>query len=317
MLKRQTCSSILMVRPSNFGFNEETAANNAFQVNDTSLSILEIQEKAVVEFDNFVKLLRSKDIEVVVVNDQEYPVKPDAVFPNNWVSFHKDGTVMTYPMFSKIRRKERREDVLNLLGKRFNIKHRLRLEDAEAMERYLEGTGSMVLDRVNQIAYACLSQRTDGTILETFCQLLGYKKQLFTAVDGNGKAIYHTNVMMAIGEDFVVICMDSIQDKEEKAALLKSFEATNKEVIAISFDQMNAFAGNMLQVSNIHGKKYLVMSQSARDCLDNEQLDRLKKYTLILSAPLQVIETYGGGSARCMMAEIFLPLKGATENVMN
>jgi len=305
--KNQTTGELLMVRPANFGYNKETAANNYFQSKQDAVSPAKIKEKALQEFDNFVTLLRSKDINVLLLEDSAEPVKTDAVFPNNWISFHEDGKMITYPMFAPSRRKERDESFIELIQDKFEVSQHLRLEQSEENDRFLEGTGSMVLDRAHKIAYACVSPRTHQVMLETFCQLAGYEKQVFHATDQEGRAIYHTNVMMAIGEKFVVICMDSIEDEDEKAALKTTFEKTGKEIIAISREQVNAFAGNMLQVSNIHGKKYLVMSQAARNILNKKQVARLKKYTLLLSAPLDTIETYGGGSARCMMAEIFLP----------
>ncbi len=307
MSKNQTTGELLMVRPANFGYNQETAANNYFQSEEGSVSPTEIKERALQEFDNFVALLRSKDINVLVLEDSEEPVKTDAVFPNNWISFHADGKMITYPMFAPSRRKERDESFIERIQYEFEVSQHLRLEQSEESDRFLEGTGSMVLDRGHKIAYACISPRTHPVMLETFCQLTGYEKQLFHATDQQGRDIYHTNVMMAMGADFVVICMDSIEDEEEKAALKATFERTGKAIVEISHEQVNAFAGNMLQVSNVNGKRYLVMSQAARDILNKKQVEQLKKYTLLLSAPLDTIETYGGGSARCMMAEIFLP----------
>ncbi len=296
-----------MVRPANFGYNQETAANNHFQSEEGTLSPSEIKEKALQEFDNFVALLRSKDINVLVLEDSVEPVKTDAVFPNNWISSHEDGKMITYPMFAPSRRKERDESFIEQIQGKFEVSQHLRLEQSEENGRFLEGTGSMVLDRVHKIAYACISPRTHPVMLETFCQLTDYEKQLFHATDEEGRAIYHTNVMMAMGDDFVVVCMDSIENEGEKAALKTAFEKTGKFIVEISHEQLNAFAGNMLQVSNENGKKYLVMSQAARDILTKKQVEQLKKYTLLLSAPLDTIEAYGGGSARCMIAEIFLP----------
>lgn len=304
---QQTTDTILMVRPAHFGFNEETASNNAFQVNDQSLSAAEIQEKAKAEFDTFVSTLRAAGINVIVVEDTADPLTPDAVFPNNWVTFHQDGLIITYPMYAAKRRLERREDVLNDLSSQFEITNHVRMEGHEAQDKFLEGTGSMILDRPNRLVYACLSPRTDPELLEEFSRITGYTPVLFHAVDGQGQDIYHTNVMMALGETFVVIVMDSIRDAEDKSDLLSYFDATGKEVIDLSLDQMMSFAGNMLQVRNTSGQTFLVMSTQAYESLRPDQIAKIEKHTKILHSPIKTIETYGGGSARCMMAEVFLP----------
>ena len=304
---KQITSHILMVRPANFGYNEQTAANNAFQVQDHSLSPQEVQQKALEEFDVFVLRLLGKGVDVIVMEDSPAPVKPDAVFPNNWATFHADGRVVTYPMNAPLRRPERREDILVKLGERFELGEHLRFEHYEEMEKFLEGTGSLILDRPHRIAYACLSPRTDEGLLDEFCQALGYEKVAFSAVDGQGQEIYHTNVMMALGEDFVVICLESVRDKGERQMLLDKFSATNKAVIEISLAQMMAFAGNMLQVRSQDGNTYLVMSEQAYRSLNDQQIEQIHQYTNILHSPLYTIEKYGGGSARCMMAEVFLP----------
>ncbi len=306
---KQTTSHILMIRPANFGFNEQTAESNSFQKADDSLDVDEIKQRAIEEFDRFVDLLRSKDINVHVVEDTAKPVKPDAVFPNNWITFHQDGTVITYPMLSEARRKERRPDIVEALKSSFEVSRERHLEFFESKDKFLEGTGSMILDRVNKIVYACISPRTDASLLEEFCLWTDYEKVQFHSVDAEGKDIYHTNVMMALGEGFVIICMDTIKNEEERAALEYAFAKTNKEIIEISFEQVLAFAGNMLQVRNEHGEKFLVMSEQAFQSLDQEQIDRISVHTNILYSPIDIIETYGGGSTRCMMAEIFLPEK--------
>lgn len=298
-----------MVRPSHFGFNEETAGSNAFQTDDGALSLSEIRQKAMLEFDQFVGRLRQAGVNVIVAEDTDKPVKPDAVFPNNWVSFHEDGTIVTYPMYAAVRRLERREDILENMQSEFQVGKKLRLEGYENSDRYLEGTGSMILDRENKIAYACLSPRTELELLEEFCRLMGYEPMAFRAVDADGKEIYHTNVMMALGESFVVICMDTVRDAKENAALREKFAATQKEIIDIAMEQMMQFAGNMLQVRNTGGETYLVMSEQAYRSLTPEQIQQIQKHTNILYSPISTIETYGGGSARCMMAEVFLPKK--------
>ncbi|MCG8332320.1 MAG: arginine deiminase-related protein [Chitinophagales bacterium] len=302
----QITNTILMIRPANFGYNQETAANNAFQTQDNSLSMSDISQKAKEEFDEFVRRLRAAGINILVHEDTSTPVKPDAVFPNNWVTFHDDGTVATYPMNAPTRRLERREDVLELLISQFNFQKRIQFEQNESIGRFLEGTGSLILDRPNRIAYACLSPRTDEALLDEFCEKLGYKKAAFTAVDGDGQEIYHTNVMMALGTSFVVICMDTIRNAEERSRLLQQFAETGKEVIEISLGQMMAFAGNMLQVKNNEGTGYLIMSEQAYQSLTAEQIVKIKEHTEILHSPLYTIEKYGGGSARCMMAEVFV-----------
>ena len=302
----QITNTILMIRPANFGYNQETATNNAFQTQDNSLSMSDVSQKAKEEFDEFVRRLRAAGINILVHEDTATPVKPDAVFPNNWVTFHDDGTIATYPMNAPTRRLERREDVLEQLISQFNFQKRIQFEQNESIGRFLEGTGSLILDRPNRIAYACLSPRTDETLLDEFCDKLGYKKAAFTAVDGDDQEIYHTNVMMALGTSFVVICMDTIKDAKERSKLLQQFADTSKEVIEISLGQMMAFAGNMLQVKNNEGTGYLIMSEQAYQSLTEEQIVKIKEHTEILHSPLYTIEKYGGGSARCMMAEVFV-----------
>ncbi len=309
MEKHQTTSSILMVRPAHFGFNTETAANNAFQVNDKSLSIKEIQKKAIAEFDNFVAILRGRAINVVVANDTALPVKTDAVFPNNWITSHGDGTMILYPMYAPSRRLERAENVIKEIEKQFLVNKRLHLEHYEEIKTYLEGTGSMILDRVNEICYACLSPRTDLGLLDEWCEIMHHKRVAFHAVDGKGQDIYHTNVMMALGETFVVICMETVQNEAERLNLIKHFEQTKKDIIEISIDQMMLFAGNMLQIRNDFDETFLVMSKQAYDSLNNSQIAHIQRHTEILYADIKTIETYGGGSARCMMAEIFFDKK--------
>ena len=298
-----------MVRPAHFGYNEETALNNAFQTQDDSLSQKEVQQRAVREFDAFVEKLRSAGVDVIVVEDTDTPAKPDAVFPNNWITFHEDGRVVTYPMNAPTRRLERREDIIETIGNRFKTGDHLRFEHYEEVDMYLEGTGSLILDRPNRVAYACLSPRTSEHLLDDFCDKFGYEKLAFIAVDGNSQEIYHTNVMMALGETFVVICLESVRAKGERNRLLGKFAATNKEVIEISLEQMMAFAGNMLQVRSQDGTPYLAMSGQAFQSLRPEQVQQIEKHSKILHSPLDVIEKYGGGSARCMMAEVFLPEK--------
>ncbi len=308
-MSEQITDTILMIRPANFGFNPETAENNAFQNNDTSISPAEISRRATEEFDGFVTRLRDAGIRVIVVKDTPEPVKTDAIFPNNWVSFHRDGRVFTFPMYSPNRRLERRADILSKLENLFFTGPRVPLETAEAQNRYLEGTGSMILDRDHRLVYACLSPRTDAELTREYSRLLSYEPVLFRAADQQGREIYHTNVMMALGETFAVICLDTIADPAERKMVTERLNTTGKEIIEISLEQMNAFAGNMLQVRSNDGQRWLVMSEQAYRSLTPNQIDRIKTHTQILHAPLYTIETYGGGSARCMMAEVFLPEK--------
>lgn len=301
----------MMVRPAHFGFNTETADNNAFQVNDSSLSIGEIKLRAMEEFDAFVLKLRNAGINVHVIKDSPKPVKTDAVFPNNWISFHSDGLIVTYPMFSPNRRLERRQEIIDELGQTFQINNHIRFEGWEEAEQFLEGTGSIILDRDNRIAYACQSVRTSGTLYTEFCEAMRYRRIAFHSFDKDGQPVYHTNVMMAVGDLFAIICMDSVPIPQEKQDLRDAFEQTGKEIIEITFEQMHSFAGNMLQVKNDAGETFLVMSSQAFKSLRSDQVQAIEKYTKILHSDLTVIETYGGGSARCMMAEVFLPLKKA------
>jgi len=306
-MRRQTTPHILMVRPANFGFNEETAASNAFQIRDGHMTADEMRTHAMAEFDGFVAKLRAAGVNVIVADDSNIPIKPDAVFPNNWVTFHQEGFIVTYPMFAPTRRNERQESVIDtVLAQGFRSDARFHFEDNEAKSRFLEGTGSIIFDHANRLAYACLSPRTDASLLEELCEKIGYQKVVFHSVDANGQDIYHTNVMMAMGETFVVICLDTVRDNDERSMLETTFGETNKEIVDISLDQMNAFAGNMLQVQNLEGQTILVMSSTAYHALNPDQIAQLERHTQVLHSPINTIETYGGGSARCMMAEVFL-----------
>ncbi|HEX7366601.1 MAG TPA: arginine deiminase-related protein, partial [Pelobium sp.] len=298
----QSTSNILMIRPVAFGFNPQTEGNNFEHLPEKG----NVQERALTEFNQFVKVLRLNHIHVIVIEDTLKPHTPDSIFPNNWVSFHEDGSVYVYPMQAENRRNERRDDILDVLSAQFNIKEINDLTFTEDREEYLEGTGSMVLDRDYKIAYACRSIRTHPNVLAIFCKESGYQAISFNAVDKAGLPIYHTNVMMCVASKFVVICLESIPDLTERATLVDSFKNTNKQIIEISFEQMNNFAGNMLEVKNTLGQTFLVMSQSAKECLNSEQTFLINKYAQILSSPIPTIEKIGGGSARCMMAEIFL-----------
>jgi hypothetical protein len=305
MNQQQSTSHILMIRPVNFGFNEQTAESNAFQ--NSAAKTDDANAIARREFDAMVKLLRANGVDVTVVDDTPEPYTPDSIFPNNWVSFHSDGQVFLYPMQAQNRRLERREDIINGLEDNFAVKHVIDLSRFEDEGKFLEGTGSMVLDRENQIAYACISPRTDRDVLELFCKEAGYKPVTFDAVDEKGQAIYHTNVLMCLGSGFATICIDSIANPHEKVMVKESLWSTQKEIIDISFEQMNHFAGNMLEVKNKDGETLIVMSKSAHDALREDQKKVLSGYGKLVYADISTIESLGGGSARCMMAEVHLP----------
>jgi len=303
----QTTNHILMIRPVDFKFNEQTAGNNKFQqASDVSPEQNNVQSQALQEFDGFVNLLRKNEVDVTVIDDTLQPETPDSIFPNNWVSFHNNAEIFLYPMFSENRRQERRNDILATLEKDFVIRKITDLSDYEAKDSFLEGTGSMVLDREHKIAYACLSLRTDQQVLEDFCAKSGYTPVTFDATDSSGFPIYHTNVMMCIGDHFAVTCMDSVKDANDREKLIRSFSQTGKELVEITLDQMNHFAGNMLQVKSGSEEALLVMSEQAYLSLTKAQITALEKYSRLIYAPLYTIEKNGGGSARCMLAEIHL-----------
>ena len=292
-----------MIRPVNFSFNAETAVNNAFQVAGTTS---DAQQQALKEFEDFVALLRGNGVDVTVIDDTPDPYTPDSIFPNNWVSFHEQGLVCLYPMYAANRRLERKPWILQELGRAFRIGQTLDFSGYELEGLFLEGTGSMVLDREQKIAYACLSPRTDRKVLLDFCRQTSYTPEIFTAVDDQGRAIYHTNVMMCVADRYIVVCLDSLPVPAERQHLTDTIRSGGKELIAISLDQMNHFAGNMLQVHNDKGERLLVMSSQAYASLSPGQIEQLSTYNRILHSPLTTIETNGGGSARCMMAEIHL-----------
>ncbi len=302
-----------MIRPVNFDLNEQTMDSNAFQQRVRSTDQQSIQQNAQQEFDNFVSVLQQAGINVIVVEDTPSPPTPDSIFPNNWVSFHSDGSIFTYPMQASNRRKERRPDIFTTLTSKYGFevkKIRDFSQDHENYDRFLEGTGSLVLDRINSIAYACLSPRTNLAVLNQWCSATGYEAVFFTAIDRQKNAIYHTNVVMCIGESFAVVCLDAIPDTEEQKKVVEKLEQTGHAVVPITFEQINNFAGNMLQVHNDKQEKVLVMSEQAYNALNAAQIDILTAHNKhILYAPIPTIERYGGGSARCMMAEVFLPQK--------
>lgn len=310
---RQITDTILMIRPVAFRMNEQTAVNNYYQKVMDSLLPETVNAKAQQEFDAFVEKLRAVGVNVVVVDDTLNPDTPDSIFPNNWVSFHENGDVALYPMFAENRRNERREDILDILeDKGFVIENIVDYTSAEEDGFFLEGTGSIVLDRANHKAYCALSPRADEELLIEYCEDFEYTPVIFEAfqtVDGDRKHIYHTNVMMCIGETFAVICADCIDDKKERKMVLDNLRGDGKEIILLTEAQLNNFAGNMLQVKGKDNKSYLVMSESARQVLTKDEITKIEKHTEILSSSLDTIEACGGGSARCMMAEVFLLTK--------
>jgi len=294
---------ILMVRPYQFYFNQQTASNNFFQSN---INIENANELAIAEFDAMVESLRAHQIKVNVIQDTKDPSTPDSIFPNNWISTHSDGTLCLYPMYAPNRRAERKSSVIEFLQSNYKIENVLDLTDLEKEGKFLEGTGSMVLDHQNKISYGCLSDRLNKEAFLSWCDKMQFKAISFKAVDDKAQPIYHTNVMMCMGDQFVVICLDSIPNEKEKQMLLDSFEQTNKEVIEISQDQLNHFAGNMLQVFDKADKPHLIMSEQAYSTFHATQLKSLEKYNPILPIAIPTIEALGGGSTRCMMAEIQL-----------
>ena len=301
---KQHTHTIAMVRPAAFGFNEETAANNFFQ--DSSQKNKEqLQQLALQQFDAMVLLLRSHEIDVLVLEDKAMPQKPDAIFPNNWFSC-QDGTITLYPMFAKNRRIEKRQELVEILKNKTGIAVVNDWSEYEAKEKFLEGTGSMIIDHAFRIIYAGLSVRTDKNLLESFCKKNNYTSISFCAADENGNEIYHTNVMMCVGNRFAVVCLDAITNDLEKKIVVHELETTGHEIVPISFAQMNNFAGNMLQLINKKGEYLLVMSKTALNSLTTEQINTLQKYSTIVSPDVSHIENAAGGSVRCMIAELFI-----------
>lgn len=309
-MQAQTTSNILMIRPVNFAFNEQTAESNAFQdAKAKSLTNNITQEEALREFDAMVNQLRAAGVNVMVYNDTLEPHTPDSIFPNNWISFHHSGKVCLYPMQAENRRLERRSDIIDDLRTKFHVEVVLDFTHFEKENKFLEGTGSMVLDRMYRTSYACISPRTNPVVLDAWAKQMNYKLVKFTSVDGQGKEVYHTNVVMCIGDTFAVICLESIPDLDERLAVKTTLENSGKNVIEISLEQMNQFAGNMLLVKSLKGNNLLVMSTSAYNSLSHAQIVELEEYAVIQHFDLTMIETCGGGSARCMMAEVHLPEK--------
>ncbi|CAI8825652.1 citrulline utilization hydrolase CtlX [Chryseobacterium sp. IT-36CA2] len=306
----QTTDTVLMIEPIAFGYNAETAKNNYFQVEQTGS---DIQSKALAEFSTFVGKLRGKGINVITIKDTLDPHTPDSIFPNNWVSFHKDGKVVLYPMFASNRRVERRDDIIETIeAQGFEVSEVDDWSFSETQGHFLEGTGSMIFDHDNKIAYGSVSLRLDEKLFREFCSKYGFTPVVFHSFQTVGTErlpIYHTNVMMCVADKFVVICLDCIDDELEREKVIETIKGSGKEIIEISEDQMQQFAGNMLQVQNKEGERFLVMSQTAYQSLSSEQVAAIEKYCEIIYSDLNTIEVNGGGSARCMLAEVFLPKK--------
>jgi len=294
-----------MVRPAAFGFNEETVANNYFQHNP-DISKEEVQQKALSEFDAMVEKLRSNGMDVVVINDTAEPPKPSAIFPNNWLSTSPEGKLFVYPMYAPGRRLEKRDEVLKMLAKDFVVKDVQDWSEFEAEERFLEGTGSMVMDHGNRLIYAAISERTNLSVLEKFAAANGYQAIVFLAADKQSRPVYHTNVVMTLGENFCVLCEEAIEEEWELIAVRQLLESTHHTIIPITKEQMHQFAGNMLEVKNKKGENILVLSQNAFNSLRKEQREMLEAYARLLPVAVPTIEQVEGGSVRCMMAEVFL-----------
>lgn len=302
----QTASSILMVRPASFGYNTETALSNAFQQKVLGKNKKTTSENALLEFDRFIGQLLKNDIDVTVIQDTKKPGKPDAVFPNNWFCTLPSGVICVFPMQSAIRRAEKRNDILEMLTNEFIVSDVQDWSEYEAEEKFLESTGSMVIDHVNRVIYACISLRTNKYVLERFAHAHGYKVFAFTATDENNRPVYHTNVMMHIGEGYAVVCTECVRDEAERTALKQLLISTEHTLIEISMKQVYHFAGNMLQVQNKHGIKFTVLSKRAYKSLTVKQRAKMKEHTRLLHADIETIENAGGGGVRCMIAEIFL-----------
>jgi hypothetical protein len=304
---------VILIRPARFGSNPQTAESNAFQQPAATLNLAVIEAKALREFAALTGALENAGVDILIFDDTCEPHTPDSIFPNNWFSTHPYGTLCLYPMMAENRRPERRADIIAALRERFDVRRIVDLTAAENEGRFLEGTGSLVLDQPNKIAYACLSPRTDAGLLNDWAKQMDFQPVSFSALDATAQAIYHTNVMMCVGDKFAVVCLESVSDNAERAALRTSLEQSGKEIVEISLEQMTSFAGNMLQLSNGSGGSILMMSQQAFDSLRQEQVDALAKYARLIAVDISTIETCGGGSVRCMIAENFLPAKMAAK----
>jgi len=302
-------TTILMIRPAAFGYNSETAANNFFQTKGNASDQLDVHQNALKEFDNMVNSLRTHDIDVIVIEDTREPAKPDAIFPNNWISTSPDGTVSIFPMFAPSRRLEKRDEVVDQIAKDFIVTDVQDWSEYEVDGRFLEGTGSMVIDHDNKMIYAAVSERTSLAVLEKYAARNHFQAIVFLSTDKEGRPVYHTNVVMTLGEHFCVLCEESIEEEWELIAVRQLLESTGHSIIPITRDQMHCFAGNMLELKNKKGEHFLILSQTAMNSLRKEQKQMLEAYVKLVPIAVPTIEHVEGGSVRCMMAEIFLERK--------
>lgn len=305
---QQDPDTVLMVRPAHFGYNINTAKTNAFQQQIASLNEEEVSKKAIEEFDALVRVLKENRVEVLVASDTTDYFTPDAVFPNNWISFHENGKVVLYPMLAPERRLERNLDVFQYLREKYGEAFKVfDLSSFEEKEKYLEGTGSLILDRENKKAFACISQRTNRDVLKEFEKETGYNVVTFNAVDDNGMPVYHTNVILSVCESFVVVCLEVIKDKQEREFVEKSLSFGERELIKISLEQVKNFCGNVLGLKNSEGEALVVMSTTAFNAFTAAQKEQMEKYVALIHSPIPIIERVGGGSVRCMLAAVHLP----------
>jgi hypothetical protein len=306
----QCASSILLIRPANFGFNEETASSNSFQKCSNENNLSDVSKLALAEFNHFADTLLQNGIDTIIIDDTPLPIKPDAIFPNNWISTHSDGTIILYPMFANSRRQERRLDIIEMLKNQFDVSKIIDLSVWEDKEMFLEGTGSIVFDHKHKTAFACSSPRTNKQLFLELCEYLSYAPIFFSAFDDQQKEIYHCNVAMNISAHFAIVCLECIPSVEERNKVVDTLQKNDLEIIEISMEQMKSFAGNMLSVRDRNNNLFLVMSDTAFNSLHTAQKEKISLYAQILTANIPTIETLGGGSIRCMMTEIFLKSKG-------
>ena len=308
-MKNNSSNVIVMIRPKNFGLNLETANDNGFQNKNTNLTTYEVQQRALKEFDQYVAKLQSAGITVEVIEDTDDPILHDSIFPNNWFSTHDDGSLFIYPMKAKNRRLEKFGQALPFILENYQVDHQYDMAIEEAEELFLEGTGSMIFDRIHKIAYAGISERTNRHLFHEFCNKMHFTAIDFHPVDENKKPIYHTNVMLSITSDMAIICLESIHNQEERSLLLEQFERTNKTIIDITYQQMRHFCCNVLEVTSSTGEKLLTMSSKAFNAFKPQQIATIEKFCKIIHSDLNTIEDIGGGGSRCMMAEIYLKAK--------
>ncbi|BAK77790.1 putative amidinotransferase [Pseudogulbenkiania sp. NH8B] len=301
----QTTSTILMIRPARFLSNPQTSPSNTFQKSD--IDHQEAQQNALAEFDAYAGELRRCGVDVLVIDDTVEPHTPDSIFPNNWISLHADGKVLLYPMEAPNRRLERNNKVLEKITEAFAVEEVIDLSGFERVGQYHEGTGTMIFDHNQKMAYVCFSSRSSEAVMKAVSETIGYQALWFHSVDRHGKPIYHTNVMMCVGKTLAVVCLESIRDRNERTALVQALTASGKEIIDISYDQLEHFAGNMLELSSRDGEAVFALSRQAWSSLTPEQQTAISSYARVAQAPIDTIERLGGGGARCMIAEIFLP----------